>query len=117
MSAAGGLPPSEQAFVEWWAMHRARAAARPTEAEVAEVTRLSTHFPRHTKVIVTPASGPSWRGVVESWTEPGSGRTMAIVRPHKAHGGRAAMHVLPAFVGHVSACTDCRTRQVARPRG
>lgn len=108
--SAGGLAPALD-LDQVWALLSA-PAPQPTEAEVAELVRLSTHFPRDTKVIVTPAAGSAWRGVVESWTEPGSGRPMAVVRPNKTRGDRAGMYVLPAFVRHANACSDCRTRKV-----
>lgn len=95
----------------------AASRARPTDAEVAEMATWSTHFPQGTKVIITPVSGPSWRGVIEDWTEPGSGRPMAMVRPSKGRSQDATMLVLPSFVGHVSGCDTCRARTPRRRRG
>lgn len=76
MSAGGGLPASQ----------------------LAEWVSLTTRFPKRTRVIVTPALGAAWRGVVQGWTEPGTGRLMAVVQPEEGRGEHEPMHVAPRFL-------------------
>lgn len=100
MSGGAGLPASQRAFQVWWLEHVTTAvrASHPTEAQLAEWVSLTSRFPQRTKVVVTPALGAAWRGVVQEWTAPGTGRLMAVVRPDAGSGEGAPMHVAPRFL-------------------
>lgn len=100
MSAGGELPASQRAIQAWWLEHVTPAvrASQPTEAQLAEWVALTSRFPKRTRVIVTPALGAAWRGVVQDWTEPGTGRLMAVVRPDEGRGEREPLHVAPRFL-------------------
>lgn len=98
MSASGELADS-RTFELWWREQTATTRpSRPHADEMAEWVALSGLFPKRTKVIVTPALGAPWLGVVEEWTGPGSGRLMAVVRPSQGRGEREPMHVAPRFL-------------------
>lgn len=100
MTGAHELPPSQRDFHAWWSVHvhGPSVLAQPSPADMAQWVALSSRFPRRTKVMVTPALGAAWRGVVEDWTPPGSGRLMAVVRPDEGRGEREPVHVAPRFL-------------------
>lgn len=112
MSTPGtvALPAPRTDFDAWWSAALLAANTPATSREREEAARLSIHFPNDTRVIVTPARGSSWRGIMAGWTEPGSGRLMAIVKPTQGPGAQEPMHVLPRFVVHPYGCTVCHTK-------
>lgn len=100
MNTGDGLPPAQRDFHAWWSMHvhAASLPSPPRADQLAEWIALSGRFPKRTKVSVTPARGTPWCGVVEDWTQPGSGRLMAVVRPDEGLGAAEPMHVAPRFL-------------------
>lgn len=111
MNADEELAPSQRAFHAWWSVNMPSMPARATDVQLAEWVTLSSRFPRRTRVIVTPVLGAPWHGVVQGWTEPGSGRLMAIVWPDQGHGAQDAVHVLPRFLSTAGLAVQLAAQQ------
>lgn len=95
---------SQVLYAHWWGSTIA-TRRRATDEEMHAWVALSMRWPPGTRVTVTPERGGAWRGMIEDWTPPGSGRLMAVVKPDPDNpgwlGSAAAVHVLPAFLGPI----------------